>query len=175
MKPGATTRPAASTTARAEPAAERSPTAAIRSPTIPTSDSKPGAPVPSMTIPPRRRRSNARATCVPCLVMAHLRMTIATWDLDLDGPEGQALVERIARDGAAVFRAQPGFVGYRLMRAGPRRTVAVAEWASEELALAGATKFREWLASAGVRQHIIMDTDSGPILVATDAVAGSGA
>jgi heme-degrading monooxygenase HmoA len=106
--------------------------------------------------------------------MAHLRMTIATWDLDLDGAEGQALIERIARDGAAVFRAQPGFVRYRLMRAGPRRTVAMAEWASEELALAGATRFREWLAAAGIRQHIDMETDSGPILVAADADAASG-
>ena len=106
--------------------------------------------------------------------MAYLRMTIADWDLDVDSPEGGALVDLIARDGAAVFRAQPGFIRYRLMRAGPRRTVAVAEWASEELGLAGSSKYREWLASAGIREHIAMDTEAGPMLVSVDAGPGAG-
>ena len=100
--------------------------------------------------------------------MAYLRMTIADWDLDVDGSDGAALVERIARDGAAVFRAQPGFVRYRLMRAGPRRTIAVAEWESEELGLAGSGHYRAWLAEAGIREHITMDTRTGPILVSVE-------
>ena len=105
--------------------------------------------------------------------MAYLRMTIADWDVDVDGPVGAALVERIAREGAAVFRAQPGFVRYRLMRAGPRRTVAVAEWESEELGLPGATRYREWMAAAGVREHITLETEAGPIVVSTDAEPGT--
>lgn len=96
-------------------------------------------------------------------------MTVADWDLDVDGPDGQALVARIDRDGAAVFRAQPGFVRYRLMRAGPRRTVAVAEWESEELGLAGSAQYRAWLAEAGIRAHITMETETGPVIVAADA------
>ena len=40
------------------PTTPRSPTARIRSPRTPTSASRPGAPVPSMTVPPRRSRSN---------------------------------------------------------------------------------------------------------------------
>jgi Antibiotic biosynthesis monooxygenase len=105
--------------------------------------------------------------------MGYLRTTLANWDLDLDSPEGRALVEAIRTDGAAVFRHQPGFVRYRLMHAGPRRTLAVAEWESEELGLAGAGRFREWLTAAGVRQHITMETNAGPILVSTDAETGS--
>src|SRR6187549_780271 len=52
MKPGATARPRASTVARAF-ARARSPTAAMRSLRMPTSARRPGAPVPSYTVPPR--------------------------------------------------------------------------------------------------------------------------
>jgi len=101
--------------------------------------------------------------------MGYLRMTRGTWDLDLDGEAGQALVERIAREGVSVFRQQPGFIRYRLMRAGPRTTIAVAEWESEDLGAAGASRFRAWLVTAGIRQHLDMETEAGPILVAGDA------
>ena len=101
-------------------------------------------------------------------VMGYLRMTRATWDLDLESEEGRALVDRIAKEGVAVFRRQEGFIRYRLMRAGPRRTVAVAEWESEDLGTVGAEHFREWLATAGIREHIEMETEAGPILVAGD-------
>lgn len=101
--------------------------------------------------------------------MTYLRTTRATWDLDLDGEEGRALLERIRTDGAAVFRAQPGFIRYRLMAAGPRRTVAVAEWASEELGRRGAERFRDWLDAAGIRARITMDTDAGPVVATADA------
>ena len=101
--------------------------------------------------------------------MTYLRTTRATWDLDLDGEEGRALLERIRTDGAAVFRAQPGFIRYRLMAAGPRRTVAVAEWASEELGRRGAERFRDWLDAAGIRARFTMDTDAGPGVATADA------
>ena len=55
-KPGATARPAASSTVPAR-ARRRSPTAAMRSPRIPTSARRPTAPVPSYTVPPRMIRS----------------------------------------------------------------------------------------------------------------------
>ena len=100
--------------------------------------------------------------------MSYLRMTRATWDVDLDSAEGQALVARISTDGVAVFREQPGFVRYRLMQAGPRTTIAMAEWASEELGTSGAEHFRAFLAAAGIREHIDMETQAGPILVAAD-------
>ena len=54
------------------------------------------------------------------------------------------------------------------MRAGPRTTIAVAEWASEELGTVGAEHFRAFLAEAGIRAHITMETEAGPVLVAGD-------
>lgn len=105
--------------------------------------------------------------------MTYLRTTRATWDLDLDGEEGRALLERIRTEGAAVFRAQPGFIRYRLMAAGPRRTVAVAEWASEELGRRGAERFRDWLDAVGIRARITMDTDAGPVVAMADAVVAA--
>jgi len=56
MKPGATTRPAASI-ARSAGSPARSPIAAIRSPRTATSAGTPGEPVPSTTLPPRIKRS----------------------------------------------------------------------------------------------------------------------
>ena len=100
--------------------------------------------------------------------MTYLRTTVAEWDIDLDSPEGHRLTNLIASDGLAVFRRQPGFIRYRLMRAGPGRSVAVAEWESEELGIAGAARYREWLEVAGIRAHIAMDTVSGPVLVSSD-------
>ena len=100
--------------------------------------------------------------------MAYLRMTRATWDVDLESEAGRDLVDLIARDGSTVFRAQPGFIRYRLMRAGTRATVAIAEWESEDLGAPGAERFRDWLAAAGIRQHIQMETEAGPILVSVD-------
>ena len=97
-------------------------------------------------------------------------MTIADWDVDLGSPEAAELVHAIESEGVGVFRAQPGFVRYRLMMAGPRRTVAVAEWSSEEESLSGSARYREWMARAGIRAHITLDTETGPIIVAGDAL-----
>lgn len=58
MNPGATTRPRQSSD-RAAAAPERSPTAAMRPSRTPTDAATPSLPVPSSTVPPCRRRSNA--------------------------------------------------------------------------------------------------------------------
>ena len=97
-------------------------------------------------------------------------MTVADWDIDLDSPEARLLVDAIASEGVAVFREQPGFVRYRLMLAGSRRTVAVAEWQTEADSLSGSARYREWMQTAGVREHITLVTETGPIIVATDAL-----
>jgi hypothetical protein len=95
-------------------------------------------------------------------------MTIAEWDVELDAPEGNRLVALIESAGLAVFRQQPGFIRYRLMRAASTKTVAVAEWETEELGLAGSARYRDWLAAAGVKSHITMSTEAGPVLVSSD-------
>src|SRR3989441_513316 len=58
MTPGATTWPVASITRAASPPSP-GPTTAMRSPSIATSARCPGAPVPSMTVPPRISRDQA--------------------------------------------------------------------------------------------------------------------
>jgi hypothetical protein len=100
--------------------------------------------------------------------VTYLRMTIAEWDIDLDAPAGHRLAALIRSEGMAVFRRQPGFIRYRLMRAGPGRSIAVAEWESEELGIAGAARYRQWLEEAGIRVHITMTTEAGPVLVSSD-------
>ena len=50
-------------------------------------------------------------------VMAYLRTTIGTWNIDVFSAQTEQIFERIRREGMDVFQAQPGFVQYRLMRA----------------------------------------------------------
>ena len=100
--------------------------------------------------------------------MTYLRMTVAEWDVDLDTPEGERLVDLIRSTGVEVFRQQPGFIRYRLMRAGPMKSIAVAEWESEEQGIHGAGNYRAWLETAGIRNHITMATEAGTVLVSAE-------
>lgn len=99
--------------------------------------------------------------------MAYLRMTIARWDVDLASETGRAQVRAIQERGLEIFRQQPGFIRYRLMQAGPRVTVAVAEWENEELGQPGAQRYRDWMRQSGVADHISLETWDGPILIAS--------
>jgi hypothetical protein len=58
--------------------------------------------------------------------MSYLRMTIGRWNLDLDSSEAQDIFRRIQTEGVSIFRQQPGFIRYRLMRADIHTTIAVA-------------------------------------------------
>ena len=99
--------------------------------------------------------------------MNYLRMTIGRWKLDLDSPEAREIFRRIQTEGVAVFRSQPGFVRYRLMRADSGTTIAVAEWESEALGSAGARRFRAWLAESGIAEHLTLETFAGEIVAAS--------
>jgi heme-degrading monooxygenase HmoA len=99
--------------------------------------------------------------------MAYLRMTIGTWNIDLASAEAERIFERVRNEGLAVFRAQPGFVRYRLMRADTHTTIALAEWESRELGDAGAMQFRGWLQRSGIAEKLTLETYSGDIVVAS--------
>jgi heme-degrading monooxygenase HmoA len=70
-------------------------------------------------------------------------------------------------EGLQVFRSQPGFIRYRLMKADPHTTVAVAEWESEDLGKADAGNFRAWLKSSGIAEKLSLETYDGEIVVAS--------
>ena len=97
----------------------------------------------------------------------YLRVSTARWNINLYSAEAERIFHQIDSDGVAVFRAQPGFVRYRLMRADSTTTVAVAEWESEELGKAGAEQYRAWMRRVGIMDRIILETQAG------DIVAGS--
>lgn len=99
--------------------------------------------------------------------MNYLRATVASWDIDLTSPVGQDLVRQIEEGGVTVFRQQPGFIRYRLMQADARTTIAVAEWESEDLGRAGAQRYREWMRSSGIMEHLSLHTYDGPVVVAS--------
>ena len=94
----------------------------------------------------------------------YLRVSIAHWNINLYSPEAERIFHQIDTDGVAVFRAQPGFVRYRLMRADSTTTVAVAEWESEELGRVGAEQYRAWMRRVGIMDRITLDTHAGNIV-----------
>jgi hypothetical protein len=97
----------------------------------------------------------------------YLRVSIAHWNINLYSPEAERIFHDIHTDGIAVFHAQPGFIRYRLMRANGTTTVAVAEWESEQLGRVGAERYREWMRTVGIMDHLTLETQAG------DIVAGS--
>jgi heme-degrading monooxygenase HmoA len=96
--------------------------------------------------------------------MSYLRMTIGRWTIDLDSAEGAEVFRRIEEEGGAVFRRQPGFIQYRLMKADGRTTVAVAEWESEELGKPGAMNYRAWLKESGIKDKLTLETLDGNVV-----------
>ena len=97
----------------------------------------------------------------------YLRVSIARWNIDTYSAEAERMFHEIETEGVAVFRAQPGFVRYRLMRENKTTTIAVAEWQSEALGLAGAEKYRGWMRDAGIMDHITLETHTGQIVASS--------
>ncbi len=99
--------------------------------------------------------------------MSYLRTTIGRWTIDLHSAEATEVFRQIQEEGVSVFRRQPGFIRYRLMRADPHTTIAVAEWESERLGTAGAQRFRDWLKSSGIAEKLTLETYAGEVVVAS--------
>jgi hypothetical protein len=97
----------------------------------------------------------------------YLRVTLARWSIDTSSAEAERMFRLIEHDGVVVFRAQPGFVSYRLMRASASTTVAVAEWESEEQGKAGAEKYRDWMRRVGILDRITLETHAGEIVASS--------
>jgi hypothetical protein len=94
----------------------------------------------------------------------YLRVSTAHWSINLYSVEAERIFHQIETDGVLVFRAQPGFVRYRLMRADSSTTIAVAEWESEELGQAGAERYRAWMRQVGIMDKIVLETRAGTIV-----------
>jgi len=97
----------------------------------------------------------------------YLRVSIARWNIDTYSPDAERIFDQIQTQGVAVFRAQPGFVSYRLMRENKTTTFAVAEWESEALGVAGAEKYRAWMRDAGIMDRIALETHTGQIVASS--------
>jgi hypothetical protein len=100
----------------------------------------------------------------PTSAPRYLRVSIGRWSIDLYSAEAERIFHQIETDGVAVFRAQPGFVRYRLMRVDGTTTVAVAEWESEELGQVGAQRYRAWMREVGIMDRLTLETHAGRIV-----------
>jgi heme-degrading monooxygenase HmoA len=99
--------------------------------------------------------------------MGYLRMSIADWSIDLESAEAAEIFRSIGTEGVRVFREQPGFIRYRLMKADGHTTIAVAEWESEELGKRGAENYRQWMRDSGIWDKIVLKTYDGEIVAAS--------
>jgi quinol monooxygenase YgiN len=99
--------------------------------------------------------------------MTYLRVTIAKWSIDLFSQEASDAFQQINEDGVRVFRAQPGFVRYRLMRSDRHTTIAVAEWENEVVGRPGAQAYRDWLKESGIADKLVLDTYDGEIVASS--------
>ena len=93
--------------------------------------------------------------------LTYLRCSIGKWSIDLYSREAEEIFNKINDEGVAVFRKQPGFMNYRLMRASSDVTVAVAEWKTEELGKVGAENYRRWLRESGIWDKLVLQTYDG--------------
>jgi len=103
----------------------------------------------------------------PAQAKHYLRVSIARWNIDTYSPDAERIFDQIQTQGVTVFRAQPGFVSYRLMRENKTTTFAVAEWESEALGVAGAEKYRAWMRDAGIMDRIALETHTGQIVASS--------
>jgi hypothetical protein len=98
----------------------------------------------------------------------YLRVSIGHWKIDTHSQEAERIFRQIETEGVAVFRAQPGFVRYRLMRENTTTTIAVAEWESETLGLAGAQQYRAWMQRVGIMDRLELETHTGQIVAGSN-------
>ena len=110
-----------------------------------------------------KRESSASERRSP--VPRYLRVSTARWSISTFSPEAERIFHRIQTEGMEVFRAQPGFVSYRLARVDSSTTIAVAEWESESLGRAGAERYRAWMRGAGIMDRFTLTTSDGDIVV----------
>jgi antibiotic biosynthesis monooxygenase len=94
----------------------------------------------------------------------YLRVSIAHWKVNLFSADAESAFRLIETEGVSVFRDQPGFISYRLMRADEKTTVAVAEWQSETLGRTGAERYRDWMRRVGIMELITLETHAGEIV-----------
>jgi hypothetical protein len=99
--------------------------------------------------------------------MSYLRVNIARWTVSLNSPEGQAILQQIQDKGLAVMGQQPGFLSYRLMRLDSHSTIAVAEWESQELGIAGFEQYRQWLISSHILDSVTLETYAGEVIISS--------
>ncbi len=100
--------------------------------------------------------------------MPYLRVSVVTWNVDLHGAAGQAIIQKVQEEGIPLLRRLPGFVRYQAAFTGPRTSVNVYEWESEAQATAGAQRFTEWLQGSGLGQQLdSLDVHLGEVVVSS--------
>ena len=100
--------------------------------------------------------------------MPYLRVSIATWKVDLHGAEGQAIVQQSRDELIPLLRRQPGFIRYQAMISGPRTSVQVYEWESEAQGEASTQQITEWMQRSGAGQQLdSFDAHVGEVIVSS--------
>ena len=86
--------------------------------------------------------------------MSYLRITVATWKIDLNSAEGQELIGTMEQEGTPLLLRQPGFVRCQIIVPDAHTTVHLEEWASGDYATAGTKALMQWVQDSGQVQQL---------------------
>ncbi len=99
--------------------------------------------------------------------MTYLRVTVASWGIDLYTPEGEEIFRQINEDGVRVFKAQPGFIKFCMIRSDRHTTMSVAEWRSEACGKQGALAYRNWMRESGIADKVVLEDYDGEVVASS--------
>jgi heme-degrading monooxygenase HmoA len=99
--------------------------------------------------------------------MTYLRVTVASWGIDLCAEEGEKIFQMINESGVKVLKALPGFIHYRMMRSDRHTTMSVAEWRSEAYGREGAKAFLQWMRESGLADKAVLEDYEGEVVASS--------
>lgn len=99
--------------------------------------------------------------------MTYLRVTVASWGIDLYAKEGEKIFQMVKEGGVRVFKSLPGFIQYRMMRSDRHTTMSVAEWRSEAHGREGAKAFLKWMRENGIADKAVLEDYEGEVVASS--------
>lgn len=99
--------------------------------------------------------------------MAHVRVLVLKWNLDLDTDEARGVAQRVQNELIPLLKSKPGFVSYQgfVDNNQPRTSVVVTTWATAEQAEIGTQEATTWTQEIAGRYLVGRELYSGDVIL----------
>jgi len=99
--------------------------------------------------------------------MAHLRVAVLKWNIDLTTDEAQRVALRVREELIPRLKSKPGFISYQgfVDSEQPRTTIVVVTWASAEQAEVGMQEAVAWTQEHASRYLAGREGYSGEVIL----------